>query len=432
MNEIIIINPLTDRIKDSLKSNTQRLNFAFPFLSAFALKILNEQNTSNISDKRIITRFDDTNLNSFDLPTLKRLLDLGFEIKFNNKIHLKLYIFDKEIFITSSNFTKGGFENNIELSVMIDSANSQTCVDIFNELWLDSVNNNITYEKIENNWGKYKLLRKREKYANKTHEDVEIEEFEIGEIKIEQLIQTIFNQKTDYSQLLNYVFESNKLKKRTIGRINKGFNKDIFYVEKGHPKRRDNMFYELVYGPESKYAGTGLREMQFQTVFEDSDFINVITYLIPETVGIKPWNLSDKKELIEFCNGLFDFDIPQYVETLPIRLASYFYPEYFLSIFKLEDLEKVCDAFGLKTNATSKGDRLYAYNSCILEKMKILPFNNAIKSDISYKILYTVELYKRLNEGNTYDIILTDYKQNWKKELIEYGRKLLLQLGTIN
>ena len=37
-------------------------------------------------------------------------------LNLNNNIHLKLYITDNEAYVTSSNLTKGGFEDNIELT----------------------------------------------------------------------------------------------------------------------------------------------------------------------------------------------------------------------------------------------------------------------------------------------------------------------------
>jgi len=54
-----------------------------------------------------------------------------------------------------------------------------------------------------------------------------------------------------------------------------------------------------------------------------------------------------------------------------------------------------------------------------------------IKSNISYRILFTVELYNRLNGGETYEDILGDYKENWKKGLIESGKDLLTKLMII-
>lgn len=431
MNETIIKNPLTDWIRDSIINSKERLNFAVPFLSSFSNTLLNKQTTCEISDKRIVTRFDDSSLTSFDLPTLKTLLELGFTIQFDNSIHLKLYITDNEVYVTSSNLTKGGFESNVELTVKIDSNNTQNCIDIFNEIWTNCSGNKLTYDLIDNNWGKYEILRKREKYAKRELTNVKTKPIKVGVLDLQKIIDEIFNQKFDYSKTNKLVFEANKLREKTKEKLHQKFDSLIFYAPEGHDLRRNNLFYDFVYGYEVDLAGTGLRELQFKTVFEHPDFEKVVNYFYPEMIGMKSWNLSDKDEFQEFCNGIFDFEIPQYSEAIPIRLASYFYPEYFIPIFNLEHLKKVSETLGLETDAETRGDKLFAYNSFLADKMKAIPFDNYIKSNISYRLLFTVELYNRLNKGETYDNVLNSYKENWKKGLIESGKDLLTKLKII-
>jgi hypothetical protein len=431
MNETIIKNPLTDSIRNSIIHSKERLNFAVPFLSSFAVTIMDKQTLSEIQDKRLITRFDDSSLTSFDLPTLKTLLDLGFDIQFDNTIHLKLYITDYDTYVTSSNLTKGGFESNVELTVKTDSSNNQNCIDVFSEIWTNCSDNKLTNDLIDNNWGKYEILRKREKYTKKELKGIKTKPIRVGKLDLQKIIDEIFNLKIDFSQTNNLVFEANKLREKTKTKLRQRFNSLIFYAPEGHELRRENLFYDFVYGYEVDLAGTGLRELQFQTVFEHTEFEKVVNYIYPEMIGMKSWNLSDKDEFQEFCNGIFDFDIPQYSEALPIRLASYFYPEYFIPIFKLDHLKKVCETLGLETDAETRGDKLFAYNSFLADKMKALPFDNYIKSNISYRILFTVELYNRLNQGETYEDILGDYKENWKKGLIESGKDLLTKLMII-
>ena len=431
MNETIIKNPLTDWIRNSILNSKDRLNFAVPFLSSFAIALMDKQALNEIQDKRLVTRFDDTSLTSFDLPTLKTLLDLGFNIQYDNTIHLKLYITDNETFVTSSNLTKGGFENNVELTVKTDSANNQNCIDIFDEIWSNSSNNKLTYDLIDKNWAKYEILRKREKYVKKDFKGLKTKPIKVGEFDLQKIIDEVFNQKIDYSQTDKLVFEANKLRARTKERLIQKYDSLIFYAPEGHELRRENLFYDFVYGYEYDLAGTGLRELQFQTAFEHQDFEKVINYIYPEMLGMKSWNLNDKDEFQEFCNGIFDFEIPQYTEALPIRLASYFYPDYFIPIFKLEHLKKVCESLGLETVAETRGDKLFVYNSFLAEKMKALPYNNYVKSNISYLILFTVELYNRLNNGETFETVLNDYKEKWKQGLIERGKNLLMKLKII-
>ena len=90
MNSTVIKNPITNSIKNLVESSSNCLNIAVPFIFSFVRKILNQENTKNINDKRIITRFDDSYINSFDLPSLQALIDLGFIFKFDNSIHLRL------------------------------------------------------------------------------------------------------------------------------------------------------------------------------------------------------------------------------------------------------------------------------------------------------------------------------------------------------
>ena len=167
MNKTVLKNPITNSVKVSVNNSLKCINIAVPFISSFVKTILNQDNTKIVADKKIITRFDDSFINSFDLPTLKTLLNLGFVMKFDNTIHLKLYITDNEAYVTSSNLTKGGFEDNIELTVKIEKESTDNCKIIFNEIWNNCGDNNITYDLIEANQGKYEWLKKREEYARK-------------------------------------------------------------------------------------------------------------------------------------------------------------------------------------------------------------------------------------------------------------------------
>jgi hypothetical protein len=90
-----------------------------------------------------------------------------------------------------------------------------------------------------------------------------------------------------------------------------------------------------------------------------------------------------------------------------------------------------CNALGIDTNAKTNGDKLYAYNTFLTDKMKPLPFDNYIKMEISYNILYTVELFNRLNNQENYDAILADYKEVWKKNIIQDSLKLLMKLQIV-
>ncbi len=431
MNKTVLKNPITNSVKVSVNNSLKCINIAVPFISSFVKTILNQDNTKIVADKKIITRFDDSFINSFDLPTLKTLLNLGFVMKFDNTIHLKLYITDNEAYVTSSNLTKGGFEDNIELTVKIEKESTDNCKIIFNEIWNNCGDNNITYDLIEANQGKYEWLKKREEYARKKSKSIYTKQFPGINIEIQQVIDTIFNQNKDYSQILRLEYEANKLREENKKILKQGFNPEMFYVPEGHLLRKQTLFYDFVYGYENQLASTGLRESHFQSVFLHPDFEKVINYILPEMLGMKPWNFQDENILKEFCNGIFDFDIPSFKESLPIRLATYFYPNILLPIFKLDHLEQICKAFGFETDAATNGDKLYIFNSFLADKMRTLPFENIIKGYISYQVRFTIELLNRLNNNESYEAILLSCSKVWIKNFYEEGRNLLIKLNKI-
>ena len=222
--------------------------------------------------KKSITRFDESNINTFNLPTLEYLIDKGFEICYNNRIHLKLYITDNDAFVTSSNLTTGGFEKNVELTVKVDNENFENCQGIFNDLWTESKQEN----------------------------------FKVGSLNIQQLLDLIFNSKEDYTNRLNLAYSANKSRNQLKDKLkNNDFDLSLFYVPEGHPKRRENLFYNFVYGSESKLAGTGLREAQFKDVFEHPEFKNIISFYLK----VLDYNLGISKTIKPFSIFVMDCSI---------------------------------------------------------------------------------------------------------------------------
>ncbi len=429
MSEKIIKNPLTNWVRRSVDESKQRLLFASPFVNSQATKLLDEQNTKHIVDKRLIIRFDETSLTTFNLPVFKNLLDLGFLIQYDEEIHLKLYITDNDAYVTSSNLTSGGFETNKELTVKVDSTNIPSCIGVFNEIWSGCSENKITYELIKENWSKYEIILAREKSKNTVHRTV-IKAKKVEEIDFDVVINDI--QKNIFFSVRDRdVFEANIKRERVKEELLKCFDPVLFYSPEGHPQRRDNLFYDFVYGCEYRLAGTGLREEQFRDAFEHQDFEKAINFIYPEMLGLKPWNLNDKEELQEFCNGLFNFVIPHYSVVLPIRLASFFYPDFFLPIFNLDHLKQLCEYLGLETLVETKGDKLYVYNTFVADKLKVLPYNNYVKSDVAYLLLYTYELYKRINVGEDYQHILDVCSKKWIKDYFKKGYDILKGLHIL-
>lgn len=433
-NDIQILkNPITGRVRELIEYNDRELNFsiAVPFISDFARKFFIKEYFKKAGKKRLITRFDPTNINSFDLPTFKYLIDNGVEIVFNNNIHLKLYIINGNSIVTSSNLTNGGFENNFELTVCLPISELTKCQEIFNQLWNDSLNNRIDLQAIENNLEAYNFLKKKNDNANSR----KVEEFytpDLEDIDIDEMISIIADTHIDRTKKEKLVVEVNKNRKKFIKKILNGFDTTSFYAEENHPKRKESLFYEFVYGIEEKLAGTGLRESQFRDVFTNSQFKEVINFILPQLLELNEWNLGDKSERLNFCSGIFEFDIPQYKEVMPIRLASYFYPNYFLPIFKIDHLEMIANFMGYTIQEElSKGEKVFYYNDFLIHRLDVFSYDNFIKSNILYELLYTVTLFRRLEKGESFSEIRKSYTRNWKRSLIDNGRDTLVKMKII-
>lgn len=431
MKENIIKNPIFEIVKESIQNTENQLFLAVPFITSYATRVLNSENILSIIDKKCITRFDESTLLSFDVPTLLYLLDLGFEMRYDNNIHLKLYITDNDTYVSSSNLTQSGFEDKIELTVRVDNSNTKECLEIFSEIWQNCECNKIDKKLLLENLSKYNVLkRKKRNYPFKTILPSQ-EEYNFSDDVTDKIIYEIFNLDKDYTKIIENAYEANKLRYAMLSNLRKGFDLEMFYLPQNHAKRRETLFYDVVYGYESYLAGTGLREAQFKSAFLDPKFKDVIEFMCPEIIGLTPWNLDDSKEFQEFCNGIFDFEIPSYKETLPIRLASYFYPRHFIPIFKLEHLKEICLNLGFNSKSTNRGICLFEYNQFVFEQLKNLPYDNYIKSNILYLLYYTLELYKRIKAGEIASEIVIGHNEKWKKNLANDGLEILKRLNII-
>lgn len=429
MAQEIFWNPITKVITKSIQNTTERLFIAVPFLSNFAIPLLSNERVSGIKAKKLLTCFDETNLNSFDLDTMRYLISSGFEIRYHNDIHLKLYLFDSEGYLSSSNLTKSGFENSVELTSSIDPTNLEICKSFFEKIWKESLDRQVTEELIKENYPKYLLLKKRTEYKKPPKLDLKTSQLSLPNTKIEDLIDYILEGNLDYSYFEDRAIEANKDRIDIKRRVKKGFSVIDFYAPEGHPKREQSFFYKFMYGKEGFLAGTGLRERQVKQVFQNPKFQEIICYIYPPIIKQQEWNLDNEDNYREFCNGIFEYKVPQYVEALPIRLVSYFYPNKFLPIFKLDHLEKICSILGLSNyTLKSKGDRLFGYNSFLLEKMAHIPKDNYVKSHIAYQLYYTVELYNILQTGKSLEQYLSQFKEVWIKDIIKKGYKIIQEI----
>lgn len=425
MNQKIYRNPITDVIINSLENSQNELLIAVPFIRSFAKSILTEERLARFKIKRILTRFDESDINTFDLHTFKYFLDNDVELRFNNKIHLKLYLFDNQGFISSSNLTRSGFESSIEITNSIENDAIRECKDFFEKLWSDSSDRIVTQQLIEENYPKYRLLKRNSNSKKKKKSSIQYNDLKIPNFN-QKLINHLLNTNLDYIYRKEKVIEANKIREKFRVQLKQGFNiNDFCRSEEGD---NNSLSYALIY-VEKKLAASGLLINEVEKVFRNKSFVEIIEYIYPPIIGNPDWNLDDSQEFRNYCNGIFDFKVPYYKSTLPIRLASYFYPQHFLPIFKLEDLEDFCRYFGCNFNVESKGDKLYIYNNFLQDKMKHLPYDNYYKSNILYLLQYIIYLNNELQQKSNYNEICNNAKNGWKSDYIKYAKNILDELN---
>lgn len=420
-----LISPIESKIQNAIeKSNS--IAIAVPFLSATTVKrLFSKTKIQELSLKRIVIKLDESHSISYDLAAVKHLLECGFKIRFDNSIHLKLYILGERVFISSGNLTDGGLKNNFELTVETTEEESDVqCV--FDDLWSRNKANEVTIDYVNENWDKYLFLKK--KYPRE-----KVESPIVPNVILSPDEETIINKVLFSQNEWNWHFKmiSLVLKKRNklLQNLSEtGFKKEYFYTPEGHKDRNKSLFYEFVYGNEEKLAGTGLREAQFNDVFTDSRFEMILYYLYPQFKNTKSyWNLEDDSELLRFCQGLFEFDVRSFKEALPIRLANYFYPEHFLPIFNLSHLREICSILGFKSSATDRATRLCEYNLFLKKRLKDLPYNNFIKSTILYRLLYTLKVKREIDKNGVHNIdkFISKQKKEWVRNNMIEGFKLI-------
>lgn len=233
-----------------------------------------------------------------------------------------------------------------------------------------------------------------------------------------------------YPDNLGNVYDENIITATTfrinfLDTLNHGFSPEIFYVPTGHPLRQETLFYNFSYGCEGKLAGTGLFESHFRSAFLHNDFEQVINYIYPGALR----DFQHETDLEEFCDGIFNYNIPGYKEALPIRLASYFYPNQLLPIFKIDHLEQICNSFGFIIEAQAKGEKLYAFNSFLKDQMEEVEGDNTIKMYICSQVHYAIDLRNRINDGEFHDDIFTNCRKKWIRSFYEKGMEILINLN---
>jgi len=424
----ILVNPIDASIEEAIDESSF-INIAVPFLSAHTVKrLFDKGKLKSTYPKQILIKLDDRHSITYDLDAVKHLLSCGFEIRFDNSIHLKLYILGSQVFISSGNLTEGGFKNNFELTVRTTDKESAVSP-IFEMLWSKNEANKVTIKYVQENWGKYLLLKKKFPKDKMSSPVINVPSLLPSE---EKLIETVLNDQRDWGwhyKMTGFVQKkrnnfANKLK-------TKGFKQEYFYAPEGDKNRKTCLFYEFVYGNEEKLAGTGLREAQFKDVFTDPNFDRILFYLFPQHKSPDIlWNFEDKSEYLLFCKGLFEFDVRSFKEALPVRLANYFYPDHFLPIFNLTHLEQICNILGFECSAKDRATRLCEFNLFLKERLIDLPFNSFVKSTILYRLLYVLKVKKEIELHGSLNIekYIASQRKEWVRNNMIEGLRLIKEI----
>lgn len=125
-----------EELEAALGGDASTVRIASPFIKLGAVEGL----FSEVSPLfRILTRF---NLDHFregvsDISALRRLVELGAQVRGVQRLHAKLYLFGADhAVITSANLTEGGLRKNHELGVIAEGgALPRRCVGYFDGLW---------------------------------------------------------------------------------------------------------------------------------------------------------------------------------------------------------------------------------------------------------------------------------------------------------
>lgn len=422
-----LTNPIENTIQSAINSSNQ-ISIAVPFLSYPIVKrLFKSEQMEKIQSKRIIIKLDDSHSISYDLAAIKHLLELGFNVRFENTIHLKLYILGEQIFISSGNLTDGGLINNFELTVQTTQQESHA-ESIFEKIWEVSQFNKVTLEYVSENWDKYLFLKRKfpsEKTVKTTFHALDLSATD------ENLIDFILHYQKHWQSELHLIELVNKRRHKLFDKLKeKGFDQEYFYAPVGNKNREKSLFYQFVYGNEGKLAGTGLREDQFKDVFTSSKFKELLFHLYPQYKSNNSWNFSSEEDTLNFCKGLFAVKIRSFKETMPVRLANFFYPETFLPVFNLNHLSEMCFVLGFESSSNEPAIKLFEYNRFLNDRLKNIPYSNYIKSTILYRLLYTMMVKREIDKNGIEGIsnFIMNQKRGWIRKNMENGLKLIHEM----
>jgi len=248
---------------------------------------------------------------------------------------------------------------------------------------------------------------------------------------VELITKKVFTTSVDtyFPGIIDLEKQCSETRNETKDQIIRNYNINQFVPEAGVPPQNQTLIHILLYGAESKLLGTGLRYNQLAGVFIHDSFPRIIKNMIPEIENNPGWELNI--DFINFCTQLFDYNVKYYKETIPIRLASYFYPEFIFPIFKIEILREISAIFGFESDNDRRADLLFDYNKFLLNKTKELDVNNSIKTYYLYQIKTTIELLEKIRANVPRNEIERGYRQRWARTMLNNGETILKDLKLI-
>ena len=119
----MIKTPWQDVFIKLVKNSKEKIYLSSPFIKENVAKLILDNKQNNV-DCKILTRFTLPNIRGggLDLSAIRYFQNANFSQKNISNLHAKIFIFDNQAVITSSNLTNGGLRNNLEYGVLIDKA----------------------------------------------------------------------------------------------------------------------------------------------------------------------------------------------------------------------------------------------------------------------------------------------------------------------
>ena len=116
----IIKTPWQDTFIKLLRNAEEKIYLSSPFIKENIAKLIVDNKQSKV-DCKILTRFTLPNIRGggLDLTAVKHFQNANFSQKNISNLHAKIFIFDNQAVITSSNLTNGGLKNNLEYGILI-------------------------------------------------------------------------------------------------------------------------------------------------------------------------------------------------------------------------------------------------------------------------------------------------------------------------